>query len=156
MINRIKLIVACLCLMFMCGCTDHNTHHVKEYRQHVHQDGGTDAWIYWYVLTQNGRTYSYQSSPTRITDYSTITPTRTETPGKLPQEVEEQVNESELQSDVELNDNQITEQMEFDFDVDVDDQSNNDINDVETSSDSSDNSGYDSSSDSGDSGGGGE
>lgn len=71
-----KLIFLFSILSVLCSCSNHHTHvkdqHVKCYRQHIETPSGTEM-LFWYLIwNSSGTSCYYYSSPTEITNYSSV------------------------------------------------------------------------------------
>lgn len=164
--NAFKIVIAVALLAFLGACSpspgQHATTRVQEY---YHQNDGSEL-LYWYIiystLGNTTNTY-YYSSPTRVSDWSSVTPTRV-VGDQLPPEIQEVVSEGEALSSTQLSDNQepavveqdqsaleaqYAEYAETQGQIDAASDASESAAPADTSSDSS------SSSDAGDAGGGG-
>jgi len=107
----ILTILGFLGLFTTAGCDSRQHHHivnkhtkVSEYYQS--SGNGNDA-LYWYIFysTLNGNTTTYYySSPTRISDFSNINPTKSGP--ELPDNVQQSIRESEEMAETQLNESQ--------------------------------------------------
>ena len=74
----IAIVLVSLTLAFAsCNGGNHKhsvtTHPVKSYCQTVHNDDGTTALLYWYMMMNHSGHYYYYSSPTPVSNFSTVT-----------------------------------------------------------------------------------
>lgn len=96
--KNLLLSLTLISVALVAGCDGHQSRHyhhhearVHAYRTHSSVDNNT--FIYWYLLySSDGSTY-YYSSPSRVTNFTSVTFTRSA--GALPQNVREQVQEGE-------------------------------------------------------------
>lgn len=82
------LIIGLLALVSFSSCEHHKSYHsVKVYRQHQ----ADDTWLYYYVMFNSfSNSYYYTSSPTPVSNYSTMSWTSVkENPVQNVQEIEE-------------------------------------------------------------------
>jgi len=103
------LLIICLFAVTLSSCDKrHTKHNVTSYKEHRINDAGLEELIYWYVILSDNNTYYYYSSPTPVSNYSSISwskssenPLSNVSESELDKLAEETVTEQELSQDMQ-------------------------------------------------------
>ena len=141
--KNLFIILLSIGLLFSCSNSHNHKHKVQTWKQTVtHDDGSTDL-LFWYIMmsgSNSSPTYYYYSSPTPVTNFSSVSWQISESNPADKIEEKEELPEQEIEND------QLSEETQGEIEADSENSDSGSATD--------DNGGSDSDSGGGDSGGG--